>query len=206
MTHATAAGARADPSAAPRVRATISDRPLAPDSFLDSLGSSADGAVLLFLGRVREENEGRRVVELEYEAYREMAEAELLRIAREAAAEHRVGEIAVAHRVGTLDVGEVSVAIAVAAPHRADGYAASRAVIEEIKKRLPVWKRERYADGTEAWVGAEAYRQEGGAATDGRAASTDGRAASAGEAGASPAEGGASPAEGGVSRDEGKGL
>lgn len=136
------------------LRVALTRAPLEPEHLLRDLGSHGDGAVTLFLGRVREVNEGRPVVRLSYEAYREMAEAELGRIVREVAQAHEVGEIVALHRVGALELGEASVAIAVAAPHRAPCYAASRAVIEEIKERLPVWKKEEYADGTVAWVGA----------------------------------------------------
>jgi molybdopterin synthase catalytic subunit len=73
-------------------------------------------------------------------------------VADEAAAQLRGGSVAVVHRVGELGIGEVSVAIAVSSPHRAEAYQASRYVIEEIKKRLPVWKQERYADGDERWL------------------------------------------------------
>lgn len=135
------------------LRTWITDARLEPAELLTSLGSSADGAVVLFIGRVRERNEGRVVERLEYEAYREMAERELAAIARDAAEAHGVGALTAVHRVGTLAPGEPSVAIAVAAPHRKEAYAASRAVMESIKARLPVWKRERYADGEEAWVG-----------------------------------------------------
>jgi molybdopterin synthase catalytic subunit len=123
---------------------------------LDPFAGSAtsDGAVIVFQGRVRDSNEGREVRGLEYEAYREMAEKELRAICEEAAERFAVGAISAAHRVGRLELGEASVTIGVAAPHRAPCYDASRFIIEELKKRLPVWKHERYADGESEWVGA----------------------------------------------------
>lgn len=139
----------------PRVRTWLTDRPLDPAGLLEAVGGPADGALVLFVGRVRRVNRGRVVVGLRYEAYREMAEAELRRIAEEAAANFAVGAVVAVHRVGALGLGEASVAIAVAAPHRDAAYSASRAVIEEIKERLPVWKREEYADGTADWLEAE---------------------------------------------------
>lgn len=147
----------------PRVQTWLTDRPLNPAGLLESVGGPGAGAVVLFVGRVREMNRERAVARLRYEAYREMAEAELRRIAQEMAAGFGVGAIAAVHRVGTLEPGEESVAIAVAAPHREAAYAASRAVIEGIKERLPVWKREEYADGTADWLGPgeEAAREAG---------------------------------------------
>ena len=89
---------------------------------------------------------------MEYEAYEEMAATVLEDVAREAARILGTDRVAVAHRIGSLSVGDASVGIAVSSPHRAHAYEASRYVIEEIKKRLPVWKQEYYADGDRAWV------------------------------------------------------
>lgn len=141
-------------ASAATIRATITDEPLDGFAPFRTLGTPADGAVLVFEGRVREMNEGRPVSRLDYEAYRPMAESELRRICEEAAARHPVGAVIAAHRVGRLEIGEVSVAIGVAAPHRAACYEASRHVIEQVKARLPVWKHEHYEDGGSTWVGA----------------------------------------------------
>ena len=132
--------------------AEIVSDPIDPASMLARVGSPADGAVLLFLGTVRERNEGRPVSGMSYEAYESMARAVLAEIAGEVAAELGHDRIAVVHRVGSLAVGEVSVAIAVSSPHRDEAYRASRHVIEEIKKRLPVWKLEHYLDGERRWL------------------------------------------------------
>lgn len=123
-----------------------------PAALLGGALSPDDGAALLFWGVVRNENDGRAVSSLEYSAYAEMAEREMLRIAEEARARFGTGAIHVVHRIGLLRVGEASVAIAVASPHRAEAYEASRYVIEELKRRVPVWKREGYVDGESEWV------------------------------------------------------
>lgn len=152
------------------IRTWITEEPLESVHFLKGLGSHADGAVLLFLGRVREVNEGRRVARLDYEVYREMAESELQAIVEEVAREFEVGAIAAAHRVGMLELGEISVGVAVAAPHREACYEASRAVIEAVKTRLPVWKREEYSDGSTFWVGSEEDEEERGGLRPGKGA------------------------------------
>ena len=133
-------------------RVAIVHAAIDPAQVLALVGAAGDGAVLLFLGTVRDQADGRRVDGLRYEAYQEMAEAVLSAIADEAARQIGSDRIAVVHRVGDLAIGEVSVAIAVSSPHRAEAYQASRYVIEEIKKRLPVWKLEQYVDGESAWV------------------------------------------------------
>ena len=128
--------------------------PIDPEAILRDLGTPRDGAHLLFLGVVRDHSQGRSVTRLDYEVYETMAERTLSLIASEAS--HRFGtdRITVLHRVGALEVGEVSTAIAVAAPHRAEAYEASRYIIEELKQRLPIWKREHFAEGDSEWVGA----------------------------------------------------
>lgn len=135
-----------------RYRIAIVASTVDPAAVLTLVGDDADGAVLLFLGTVRDHADGRSVGGLRYEAYQSMAEEVLDAIAEEAVGQLGTGAIAVVHRVGDLAVGDVSVAVAVSSPHRAEAYQASRYVIEEIKKRLPVWKHERYADGEATWV------------------------------------------------------
>jgi len=134
------------------IHAEIVQEPIDPSAVLARVGADADGAVLLFVGVVRAEADGRSVTGMRYDAYAEMARPVLSAIATEAAETLGTDRVAVVHRVGELTVGEPSVAIAVSSPHRAEAYDASRYVIEEIKKRLPVWKKERYASGEEAWV------------------------------------------------------
>lgn len=110
------------------------------------------GATSLFLGTVRELNDGRPVSGMEYEAYHEMALLELRRIAEEACARDEGLAVALEHRVGALAIGEASVAIACSHPHRAPAMEAAREIIEALKRRVPIWKREHYTDGERVWI------------------------------------------------------
>jgi molybdopterin synthase catalytic subunit len=139
----------------------ITEERIEVESLLGKVATSSDGAFLLFLGIVRDHHEGRRVTGLLYEAYREMAEETLERIAGEAEERFETDRIVVLHRVGALAVGEVSTAIAVATPHREAAYSASRYIIEEIKSRLPVWKQERFVNGDVGWVEGRVPEMEG---------------------------------------------
>ena len=130
----------------------VTKDPIDPGAVLARVGRPGDGAVAFFAGVVRDENEGRPVSGMEYEGYDEMARDELAGIVAEAARRSDTQCIAAVHRLGRLAVGEVSVAIAVSAPHRAEAFAAARYIIEEIKKRLPVWKREHYLDREAEWL------------------------------------------------------
>ena len=115
--------------------------------------SGADrGAVTLFLGTVRNSNDGRPVDGIDYTAYDAMAVAEMHRIVTEATGKFPGLALALEHRIGTLRVGEVSVGIACAHAHRDQSHDANRYVIEELKRRVPIWKREHYLDGTSEWV------------------------------------------------------
>jgi molybdopterin synthase catalytic subunit len=136
----------------PAAYAAVVDEPIDASRLLRETLSPDDGAALLFWGVVRNQNEGRAVSHLEYHAYAEMAERTMLRIGEEAIERFAVGDVRVVHRVGRLAVGDASVAIAVASPHRDAAYEASRYVIEELKRRVPVWKREGYVDGESEWV------------------------------------------------------
>ena len=134
------------------IHAALTHEPIDPAAVLRRVGHDEDGAAVLFLGTVRNHADDRPVNGITYEAYEEMAAPVLAEIAREAAEILGTDRLAVVHRVGELAVGEHSVAIAASSPHRAQAYEASRYVIEEIKKRLPVWKKEHYADGRDEWV------------------------------------------------------
>jgi molybdopterin synthase catalytic subunit len=144
----------------------IVDTPIDVVTLLSRVVNHANGATLLFLGTVRDVNDGRDVTGMEYSAYRAMAERELTDIAREAAERFGSEDVAIEHRIGTLELGEASVAIAVAHPHRGPAYDASRYVIEELKKRVPIWKLEHYEDGTREWVNAGTGRQAPAASSD----------------------------------------
>jgi molybdopterin synthase catalytic subunit len=136
----------------PRTIASVTEEPLTALDLVSLLGTDSDGAVVAFEGRVRDHNRGRRVVRLHYEAYPEMADEVLRDIAREAQAQYPVTQVGIRHRVGTLDVADVSLVVAVAAAHRDPAFDAARYVIEQLKARLPVWKKEEYADGSSEWV------------------------------------------------------
>lgn len=127
-------------------------RPIDPTVLVAEVARAANGATVLFLGTVREQSDGRAVTGIEYAAYGPMAERELAAIGAEAAARFGTPDVVIEHCVGHSTLGEASVAIAVAHPHRGAAYDASRYVIEQIKQRVPVWKREAYADGTREWV------------------------------------------------------
>ena len=136
------------------IRTAIVRRPIDVGALLAEVQDTGTGATLAFLGRVREVNDGRAVTGIEYSAYGDMAERELAAIAGEFAREFGIAHLVVEHRLGTLGLGEASIAIVVAHGHRAAAYEASRFVIEEVKRRLPVWKREGYVDGSSEWVNA----------------------------------------------------
>ena len=113
--------------------------------------SPADGAVCLFVGVVRSENGGRAVSHLEYEAYEDMAVPLMEQIAAETCARWPVTVVRLVHRLGRLEIGQPSVAVAVASPHRAEAFAACRYAIDTLKAKVPIWKKEFYADGA-VWL------------------------------------------------------
>ena len=110
------------------------------------------GAVVTFLGTVRDLTDGKVTVALDYEAYPGMAEKKMAEIERDTRERWPVGEIAIVHRLGHLDVGDVSVAVAVSCPHRAEAFEACRYAIDRLKELVPIWKKENWADGTTEWV------------------------------------------------------
>jgi molybdopterin synthase catalytic subunit len=140
------------------MRTAIVERPLDSAALLQEVSGDANGAAILFVGTVRNVNDGRAVTGMEYSTYRGMAERELEAVAREAAERFGTTNIVVEHRVGTLALGEASVVIAVAHPHRGKAYDASRYIIEELKQRVPIWKLEHYVDGTREWVDPTAVK------------------------------------------------
>jgi molybdopterin synthase catalytic subunit len=110
------------------------------------------GAVVTFLGTVRDLTDGRVTVALDYEAYPAMAEKKMAEIERETRQRWPVGEMAMVHRLGHLDIGEVSVAVAVSCPHRAQAFEACRHAIDRLKELVPIWKKENWADGNADWA------------------------------------------------------
>lgn len=110
------------------------------------------GAVVTFLGTVRDLTDGRLTTALDYEAYPEMAEKKMAEIEADTRGRWPVGDLALVHRLGRLDLGEVSVAVAVSCPHRAQAFEACRHAIDRLKEIVPIWKKENWSDGTTEWV------------------------------------------------------
>lgn len=125
--------------------------PIDVAAVLAAVQSDDCGAVDLFLGTVRNHNRGKAVVALAYEAYPEMAERTMTAIVAEARRRWDIRRAAVVHRYGDLAIGDVAVAVAVASPHRQDAFAATRFIIDRLKAEVPIWKKERGADG-EVWL------------------------------------------------------
>lgn len=129
----------------------LTHRPIDLAALMASARAS-DGGVCAFLGVVRDRNEGRATLRIEYQAYGPMAESEIEKIAGGLAREWPDTRVEIRHRVGALEVGDIAVAIVASAPHRAEAFAACRAAIDRIKTTVPIWKREFHPDGTSDWV------------------------------------------------------
>ncbi len=134
------------------MRTGLVGAPLDIAAIAAEVASPANGALSLFVGTVRDTNDGRSVDGIEYNAYAPMAEREMADVAREAAERFGTPHIVIEHRTGYLALGEASVAIAVAHPRRANAMDATRWIIEALKLRVPIWKLEHYTDGTRQWV------------------------------------------------------
>jgi molybdopterin synthase catalytic subunit len=132
----------------------VTREPLAVEPLVEAVADPEAGCVVVFIGQPRRTSRGKQVDYLEYEAYEPMAEKKLAAIGAALRAAFGVRQVAISHRVGRLEIGEPSVVIAVAATHRAEGFAACREAIERIKVDVPVWKKEVWQDG-EVWVGME---------------------------------------------------
>jgi len=129
----------------------ITDQPIDYAMVTERVRSNDCGAVVLFMGTVREMTAGRQTVALDYEAYPEMAQQMLEQLIAEARVEWPVHAVAIEHRVGHLSLGEISVAIAVSSPHRAQAFEAGRFLIDRLKEIVPIWKKENWSDGTSEW-------------------------------------------------------
>jgi molybdopterin synthase catalytic subunit len=134
---------------------TFSRTPLDVGALRAPLADPACGGYATFEGWVRDHNEGQRVRHLEYEAYEELAVREAGRIVAEATSRFGVTHAACAHRLGDLEIGEVAVWVGVSATHRDEAFRACRYIIDEIKQRLPIWKKEHYVGGDSGWVNCE---------------------------------------------------
>jgi molybdopterin synthase catalytic subunit/molybdopterin converting factor small subunit len=130
----------------------LSDEPLSLDRVVDEVRDEQAGAIATFTGTTRIASRGRTVTHLDYEAYEGMAERVMAEIAESLQARYELSAVAIHHRVGRVGIGETSVVIAVSAPHRQDALAACKDAIDELKERVPLWKKEVYSDGEE-WIG-----------------------------------------------------
>ncbi|MFL6042910.1 MAG: molybdenum cofactor biosynthesis protein [Gaiellales bacterium] len=132
----------------------VTDGPLDLGALVEEVRDPSAGAIATFVGTTRDRSRGRTVTHLEYDAYPEMAEAEMARIAIAVGDRHAITRIAMAHRTGYVPIGEASVMIAVSAPHRAAALEACREAIDTLKQTVPVWKKEVF-EGGEEWIGRE---------------------------------------------------
>jgi molybdopterin synthase catalytic subunit len=139
----------------------LTNDPIDATTLVDNARHPNAGAVVLFLGTTRELTNGRQTVALDYEAYREMAERRLANLESEARSRWPVIECMIVHRLGRVPTTEASVAIVVSTPHRADAFAAAEWLIDTLKRDVPIWKREEWADGTTEWVHPGMTMQEG---------------------------------------------
>jgi molybdopterin synthase catalytic subunit len=132
----------------------ITADPLDPQPFIEHVRRDESGAVALFLGVVRDNNLGRRVLHLEYDAYPQMAEKKLRQVAEEIMARWSITDIAIAHRTGRLEIGETSLLVVVSSPHRHEAFEACQQAVNRIKEVVPIWKKEVW-EGGESWLAGE---------------------------------------------------
>jgi molybdopterin synthase catalytic subunit len=130
----------------------LSEEPIDASAVIREVSDPRAGGIATFIGTTRVQSRGRKVQHLDYEAYGGMAEQVMAEIAEELKGKHDLCEIAITHRVGRVGIGELSVVIAVSAPHRAEALAACKEAIDTLKERVPLWKKEVY-DGGEEWIG-----------------------------------------------------
>ena len=136
---------------------SLTHDPIDYHALTESVRSPQSGAVVLFLGTVRELTAGRQTVALDYEGYPEMARVKLEELEQAARSRWPIDKVGIVHRLGHLELGDISVAVAVSCPHRHQAFDAGRFLIDELKVSVPIWKKENWADGSTEWVhpGAE---------------------------------------------------
>lgn len=132
----------------------VTNKPLVLQELIEFVTDPEAGAITTFIGTTRNNNDGRKVIALDYEAYAEMAEKELVRLGEEAKKKWPICRMAIVHRLGPVQITQPSVMIAVSAAHREASFAACRFAIEEIKRTVPIWKKEVY-EGGEVWIGTQ---------------------------------------------------
>jgi molybdopterin synthase catalytic subunit len=130
----------------------LTHQPIDTEKLVASVRTPEAGAVVLFLGIAREHTQGRRTQSLDYEAYGEMAARQLAKLESEACRRWPIARCAIVHRLGHLELAETSVGVAVSTPHRQDAFEAAKWLIDAIKRVVPIWKKENWADGTSEWV------------------------------------------------------
>jgi molybdopterin synthase catalytic subunit len=130
----------------------LTEEPIRLDPLIDQVRAPDRGGIAIFLGLVRDHHQGKQVLGLDYSAYAPMAEKVTEELIAEARGLWPAAQVAVQHRVGALTIGDTAVAVVAAAAHRGEAFDACRYVIEELKKRVPVWKKEFFVDGTVEWV------------------------------------------------------
>ena len=130
----------------------ITDDPLDPEAVTSQVRKDSNGAVVTFLGTTRDVTDDRKVLRLDYEAYRPMAENKLAEIAEEMKVHWPIDAVAIAHRLGRLEIGEISLVVAVSAGHRGEAFEACQFSVDRIKQIVPIWKKEFFEDG-DVWVG-----------------------------------------------------
>ena len=131
---------------------TLTHDPIDYHALTESVRSNHSGAVVLFLGTVRELTGGRRTVALDYEGYPQMAEVKLAELEASARSRWPIDRVGIVHRLGHLELGEISVAVAVSCPHRQQAFEAGKFLIDELKVSVPIWKKENWDDGSTEWV------------------------------------------------------
>ena len=132
----------------------VTHEPLDPEVVTRKVVKDTNGAVVTFLGTTRDNFEGKRVITLEYEAFEEMAVKKLEEIRQGLMAEFQIEDIAIAHRIGRVDIGQISLVVAVASPHRKEAFLACHEAVDRLKSTVPIWKKEIYEDGSR-WVACE---------------------------------------------------
>ena len=133
----------------------VSDQAIDVEGAKQQVADNSCGALVVFEGWIRDHNEGQEVERLEYEVYRPLAEKEGARIIDEAIEKFSVSHAVCIHREGLLELGEIAVIVCVSSPHRGEAFDACRYIIDHIKTRLPIWKKEHYVSGVSEWVNCE---------------------------------------------------
>ena len=138
----------------------VTHEPIDPEVVTQKVLKDTNGAVVTFLGTTRDNFEGKRVITLEYEAFEEMAVKKLEEIRQQLMAEFQIEDIAISHRIGRVDIGQVSLVVAVASPHRKEAFIACHEAVDRLKSIVPIWKKEVYEDGSR-WVACEDHEFHG---------------------------------------------